>query len=220
MAKSSIKYTAPVIIEGGFTIENIKENGVLYKNIKVLENLSDSMNYEEIQEFDARAREAGTAQAISLPLIMSTARQGLREGNNDYLNYLQESFKKCPNFFSIIDYNPEGQKDKIIHYEGTPDEYSFKGNFVGPDKLIEEVEDTRTTYALTGIKGTSLLHKISQSVNQTPGFLWRVNEKPLETDRWTMRLYANGGRLYFGAYRNPLSRLPVFRVELGERIKL
>ena len=217
MAKSRIIYTATVIVEGNYALKNlVKENGKIYK-ATVMTDLSDSMNYEQMQEFDTKAREAGDPRLISAPMFFQLAKQGMQNEDNGFLNFLNEDLKKWPNFFSAVNYSVSA-KDKIIHYEGTSDEYFFEGDFVGEDNWISEIKDKKTLASLTGIKKIPFSNKISKRLNDSPAYLWRVNSKPVnEDDKRIVGLFAVSDWLGLGAGRDPLSRRPAFRVLLEEQ---
>ncbi len=210
-----IEYQPAVIIPASFKIPHVRENGKLY-TAKVMEDLSDPMDYEQMQEFDARAREKGDPRLISIPMFFQLAKSGMQNKDSDFLNFLKAGIGRWSNFFSAINYSANG-KDKIIHYEGTPDEYFFEGNFVGNDDWARDISDKRTLASLTGINNVPFLNKISNSVNSNDACLWRVNSRPQGEDiKRVGGLYDGWGRLNLGASRELLNRNPCFRVELIE----
>lgn len=216
MTKAKTVYQAPITIEGSYTLKGVRENGRIY-TAKVMENLSEPMNYEQMQEFDFKAREAGNPRLISIPIFFQLAKSGMQIKDNAFLNFLNGNLKKWPNFFSAVNYSAN-EKDKIIHYEGTPDEYFFNGNFVGTDNWIEKIEDKKTLVSLTGIKDVAFLNKISNSLNSTNAYLWRVNSKPNLDNKKIVRFGAYPNRLYLCAYRDLSYQIPCFRVEFGEQV--
>ena len=217
MSKVKSVYQAPITIEGSYTLKGIKENGKIY-TARVMEKLSKPMNYEQMQEFDFRAREAGNPRLISVSMFFQLAKSGIQTKDNGFLNFLNNGLKKWPNFFSAVNYSAN-EKDKIIHYEGTPDEYFFNGTFVGPDNLIENTEDKKTLVSLTGIKDISFLNKISNSLNSTNAYLWRVNSKPINQDKKrVVGLVADSDWLYLSACGDLGSQNSCFRVELEEQV--
>ena len=110
MPAQKIIYSLPS--GGSFLIPNVEENGKIY-TAKVMENLTtESMNYEQMQEFDAKARKAGNPRLISIPMFFQLAKKGMQQGNNNFLNSLNENLKKWFSFFSAVNYSSLNEEEK------------------------------------------------------------------------------------------------------------
>ncbi|MEK6829331.1 MAG: hypothetical protein AABY15_04325 [Nanoarchaeota archaeon] len=99
-----------------------------------------------------------------------------------------------------IQYQPKG-KDIVIHNYNTSDEYKLEEKIVGPDRSIEQSDDSALK-TLTGMESAKL-NQIYQWINNTNGFIWRVNSKPNNIEERVARLNADSVRFNLYCYWYP-----------------
>ena len=99
-----------------------------------------------------------------------------------------------------IPYQPVGD-DLIIHNYHTNDEYKLNELIVGPDREIKQA-DSKAVEVLLGTRDISEISAVYKWLNQTPAWIWRLNEKPKKVDERVARFSAGSVRAYFvcGSY--------------------
>lgn len=196
--------------------EYFKISGVNYKgNIhtyRLYDKMTSSMNQDKLAKFSREQKEEGNPYAIGIPQFLAICEAGVKSGNAGLMNSLHKELRKYPNFLSRVIDNPSPLKDKTIHEYGMPDEYSLEGDIVGEDGWIKDIDNKKSLELLTEIKNINKLNKISQRINQTPMYLWRVNSKPSEKIESVVGFGANNDRLSLLAYGSLSNEYPAFRV--------
>lgn len=125
--------------------------------------------------------------------------------------FLKTGFRQYPNTSTRLIYNPSEQ-DKIIHNYKTSDEYSMNGNVIGPDDLIDKLPDANVLEQILGTKDIAKINEVSQWINGTDFYIWRLNSKPKEKIERVARFYAVEYRLDLYCNMGPHSEDPAFRV--------
>jgi hypothetical protein len=169
----SVTYIKPS--EGKFEIKDVKlpnrNSNNLYK-ITFFENLGKSMDYQEIIEYNQKALKEGNPIVPSMPDYFAILDKG--KNSNDFMNFNRKILKKkWIDFHSVVNYMTKGQKDKIIHYEGLPWEYSIEGNFAGKKDSIFNLRNEEIFNSIAG-KTSRQMDFISNSFNEINFFLNRV----------------------------------------------
>ena len=213
--KQEISYTSPG--EGFWTIP-----GVVYKRetrtYRLFEQMTPEMTQDNLSEFYEQEKQKGNPHPTDMPLIMAIASRayGLIDNSpqeaEELRNLLKNSFRTFPNTLTRIIYNPSGE-DKIIHNYKTSDQYSLDGKVVGLDSRIDEISDKIVLEKLLGTQDVIQINKVSQWINKTNSFIWRLNSKPKTKDERVARFDAFGdGRFDFYCDRDLLGGYPAFRV--------
>ncbi|MEA3413963.1 MAG: hypothetical protein U9Q99_00345 [Nanoarchaeota archaeon] len=211
-----VNYTASVIIQGGYTLEKPTLDGKTFKYAKVFKELEEPMNYEEIISHNIEAFEKGTPIIPSIPFYLDLLEAGIN--NNDFKNFNRKKLRKnFINFHTAIEYYPEGKKDKIIHFEKTPWEIFYEREFTGENNLIKQIKDNKTIEFFSG-KEINSLNNISNKINETDSYFWRLNPKPLSIEKKVGWFYADSDWLSLVAFGSLSGRRSVFLVELGEQL--
>ena len=137
---------------------------------------------------------------------------------DEILKFLRESFEK--NWIqtsSGVLYKPDG-KDKVIHDKGMSSEYSLETRFRGPDRYVEQADETALKY-LTGLKDLDEIKGISQFLtNKDKTHLWRVNSKPKQEIYRVARFLAGSDRAYLCCGRVPNGSVPALGVRVVKKI--
>lgn len=222
--ESGIVYNAPAVRswkdEGHFIIPEVvyrEKTGVYVRTYRLFEKMTPAMNQEQLAELYEQEKAKGNPHPTDRPLIEAVVTkahelidQNPKEAKR-LRNFLQAGFQKYPNTLTRIIYNPSG-KDKIVHNHGTSDEYSLDGKVVGPDGEINEIRDKIVLKKLLGTSNIKQINKVSQWINKTNTYFYRLNSKPEQKDERIVRFGADvdrffldcsGGLPYFG---------PAFRV--------
>ena len=177
------------------------------------EELFPSMNaYDRAEDYE-KAKQAGNPLPLnSIQLINLLEDVGMSE-NSELKNYIHDSLRK--NWIattSVVGYNPEGQKDRTFHNWKTSDSYSKIGDIVGEDGWIKEVDNPNALELILKTKDIKNLNKISNTINSTPMYFWRINSKPSEKVESVVRFDASSDGLILDADRYLSSGDPAFLV--------
>ena len=214
MTKQGIRYTAPS--EGFFDIP-----GVVYRgetgNYRVFERMTPAMTQDKLAELYQGEKPKGNPHPMDsvLYFAISLAGYNLRnespEGAEHLRQFLRESFRKYPNTLSRIIYN-SSEKDKIIHNYRTSDEYALDSEVVGQDGWITKIPDKQILESLLGTDNVDKINKVSNWINGTNGYLWRLNSKPENKEERVVRFGADDNWFYLYCNGNPHDECPAFRV--------
>ena len=151
----------------------------------------------------------------SMDLVWAIATRGyeLRNESQDsetLRQFLRQGFRKYLNTSTRIVYGPSG-KDKVIHNYGTQN-HSLDEDVVGPDDWMTNIPDKNVLESLLGTQNVSQINQVSQWVNGTNAYLWRLNSKPKEKTERVAGFYAYVGRLVLVCNGGPHDEFPAFRV--------
>jgi len=171
----------PTVRESGlWTMTNVFYRGN-YSTFQIYENLTDRMNAQQMSDEYNKQKPLGNPYPANSLIIFSIADVAQKSKNKTLINFLHDSFRyKFPHAFSEIVYYPSGH-GRVIHNFGTQDEFYLNGkNLIGHDDWIENLENYDILRLVSGTKNIEDLNKRSQSINQTPTYLMRINSKPNE----------------------------------------
>jgi len=181
---------------------------------RLIEKLTPAMTQDQLAEFYEIEKAKGNPLPMNAIQHIELFRDAMNSKNSDLLNFLQRNLRtKFPNTLTRIVYNLIGEDDEVIHNFGTSDAYSLRGEIVGRDCLIKDIEDPNVLKLLVGTKGIKTLNKTSYAINSTPMFLWRRNSKTSIKSERVLGLYAYP--IGFNLYANRLLsyEYPAFLVE-------
>ena len=209
------KIVKPIVKHVFPSEEYFEISGVNYKGnphtYRLYNKMTNSMNQDKLAEFYEKEKKEGNPHPMDSILHFSIFDSAVKSGDKDLMNFIQSGLRKYPNTLSRVIYN-HSSKDKIMHNYGTSDYYALTGDIVGEDCLVADIKDKKSLELLTGIKDIEKLNKISQGINKTPMYLWRVNSKPSEKIERVVRFVADDDRLSLLAGRYPSYEFPAFRV--------
>jgi len=217
--ESRIIYESPSLTwesEKRFLIPEVSYRGET-ADYRLFEEMTTSMNQNTLAEFYETEKAKGNPHPTDMPLIQAicTRAHTLKDENLEISkklrSFLKNSFRRYPNTLTRIIYNTSG-KDRIIHNYGTLDEYSLDGKVVGPDNWIDEISDKSVLEKLLGTSNIEQINEVSQWLNGTNTYLWRLNSKPKTKDERVARFGAGDSTFSLGCGRDPLSECPAFRV--------
>jgi len=218
--KSEIVYNAPTIRswkdEGHFIIPKVFYKGKT-GTYRLFEKMTPEMNQEQLAALYEKEKQKGNPYPTDAPLIWAicTSAYILKNENPEtskkLKNLLENNFKRYPNTLTKIIYNPSG-KDKIIHNYKTSDQYSLDGKVVGPDNWINKISDKNILEKLLGTSNIEQINEVSQWINRTNSYLWRLKSNSKTKDERVARFYAydDGLDLLCDGYH--LDEYPAFRV--------
>ncbi len=198
------KYIAPSA--GYFEIDN--GNSVY----RLMEKMTPSMNQDKLAEFYETAKKDGNPVPMNSIQHYELFNDAVKSGNADLLNFLQKGLQRYPNTLTRVIYNPQEEKDEIIHNYRTSDAYSIIGDIVGNDNWIENINNINALESLLKTKDVKRLNEISNAINQTPMYLWRFNSKPSKKVERVVGFGADSIRLCLDAW-GPSGGDPAFLVE-------
>jgi len=198
------KYVAPS--QGFF---EIKKGSSVYR---LMEKMTPAMTQDRLAEFYEAEKQKGNPLPLNSIQMFGIMEDAVRAGDTKLMNFLQDGLRKWPNTLTRVIYNPAGEKDEIIHNYGTSGAYSLFGDIVGLDGWVSDIKDKLTLKSLLGISDTRKLNRVSNKINSTQMYVWRLNSKPSKKDERVVRFNANSDWLDLNAYRYPLDEYPAFRV--------
>ncbi|MEN9625968.1 MAG: hypothetical protein RL557_296 [archaeon] len=191
-AQSRIIYTPPS--EGSWKIPDVLYRGERC-TYELFERMTPSLNQDKLSELYNKEKNAGNPHPTDMPLLWAIATQAYElreeEGSERLRAFLRDGIRKWPNTLTRIAYTSEGE-DRVIHNYKTSDEYSLAENIVGSDGFISEIPDSSVLETILGAKDVQKINAVSQYLNGTPTYLWRVNAKPKQKDERVARFYADG----------------------------
>jgi hypothetical protein len=83
---------------------------------------------------------------------------------------------------------------------------------VGPDDFIDKLSDVNVLEQLLGTKDFAKINEVSQWINGTPSYIWRVNSKPSQKVERVAGFGTLDNRLNLNCDRDPRGEYPAFRV--------
>lgn len=212
--KPEVKHIFPSA--GYFEICKYDEKGKPSK-YKLLDKLSPSMTQDKLAEFYESEKKKGNPLPLNSIQVMGLLEDTANSEDNELKNYVQKSLREnWLNTLTRVIYKPAKQKDEVIHNYGTSDAYSIVGNIVGNDNLIENINNENALESLLKTKDVKKLNEISDAINKTPMYFWRLNSKPSEKIESVVRFDAGDDGLYLDANRVLSSQDPSFLVERVE----
>src|SRR3989344_956560 len=155
----------------------ISKGGV--PSYRLLEKMTPLMTQDKLTDYYNEAKKKGNPLPLNSIQMFELMEDAMKSGNKDLMNYVQRGLQSWPNTLSRVVYNPQGG-DEVIHGYGTSDAFSRKGNLVGNDGFIENIDNSNALELLLGTEDVKRMNEVSYSINKTPMYLWRINLKPSE----------------------------------------
>jgi len=187
------------------------------RTYRLFEKMTSRITQDRLAEFHEQEKAKGNPCPTDMPLICAIGTRAYTLKNENpkeaerLRNFLQAGFQKYPTTLTRIIYNPSGE-DKIVHNHGTSDEYSIDAKVVGPDDWIKKIPDKNVLEKLLGTSNIKQINKVSQWLNKTNTYLWRLNSKPKTKDERVAEFGADDGWLVLSCDGLPLYERPAFRV--------
>jgi len=217
MTEKTLLYTHP---SGGFwTIPgvNYKRRIIGIGTYRLFEQMTPAMNQEQLAEFYEKEKQKGNPYPTDASLLWTicTSAYTLKNTNPQEAEklkvFLKNSFREYPNTLTRIIYNPSG-KDKIVYNYRTSGQYYLDAKVVGPDGGINEIPDKNILEKFLGTSNIKQINEVSQWINNTNMYIWRMNLNPETKDERVARFNALDGRFDLVCDRFPPSKFPAFRV--------
>ncbi len=199
--------------------------GVVYREqtgtYAIFEQMTPSMNQEMLAEFYEKEKQKGNPHPTDAPLIWAIAIKSYElknqkpEASERLRKFLQQGFKIHPNTLTRVAYNKfsgKDRKDKIIHNYKTLDEYSIYQKVVGPDGFVNYAQHKRVLEALLGTSDVSKINRMSQWINETNNYFWRLNSKPNRKFERTAWFCVSDSRFGLNCNGGPNGKSPAFQV--------
>jgi len=192
--KVKSRYFAPST--GYFEIDNGKS---VYK---LIDKMTPEMTQDELAEFYNIEKQKGNPVPMNAPQHIELFDDAVKSGNAELLNFLKKGLqRRWPTTLSRAVYSPVNTENGAIHNYGTFDSYFNAGNLIGKDGFITEIDNKNSLEILAETKNVKRLNKISDAMNQTPMYLWRVNSKPSERTERVVGFFAYNDWLGLDAVR-------------------
>jgi hypothetical protein len=210
--------------EDYWTISGVNYRKGIY-SVNLMKSLLDGGNKKtqyDWAEYSRTAQENNLPYTADMPLhhsVIKTAYEqrdhpDFKQTAEEIRQFIHKTFREgWPTTLTRIAYQPNG-KDKIIHNYSMPNEYSLDELIVGPDREIEG-RDKNALKAILGTDNLKEIQDIYQWLNQTPTWIWRVDDKPINIDERVAWFGAGSNRTVLGCDRYPSdqdSSLGVFGV--------
>lgn len=195
--------------------------GVLYRGetgaYQLFDQMTPVMTQDKLAEVYETEKQKGNPFPTDMSLLwaISTRAYELRDQSpaeaEQLKVFLKKGFRSYPNTLTRVIYNSSA-KDKVIHNYNTSDQYSLEENVVGPDDWITNIADKKVLDSILGTNEINKINQVSQWINRTNSYLWRLNSKPQKKDERVAGFGAGSGRLGFFCNGGPLCGWPAFRV--------
>lgn len=200
-----VQPSAPINSSQGYWSIPVNYRNGIY-TVDLAKSLLDSGNaktQEDWAKYSLNAKSRGDFYTGDMPLyhavFSALFKQKNKPESEEARKFIQKQMRaKWLMTLTRIRYNPRG-KDKVIHNFGVAQHYELEENIVGPDRFVEQGDNS----ALTALLGTGNINEIKEVynlINQTPTYIWRVNSKPKQVDERVARFVASSGRA--GLYCN------------------
>lgn len=183
-----------------WTINNVQYRNQIY-NVDLLKTLLDdgsSKTQDEWVEYSINAKKNNDFSCVDMPLqyaIFKALYNSPDNGEKEQARqFIQKSMRETwLSSLSRIFYSPSGN-DKIIHnYKILNEEYEISKLVVGKDRELE-VSDKNVLEALVLTNDVDEVKKVLNWINETPVWIWRLNNKPKDVDERVARFVASDDR--------------------------
>ncbi len=209
--------------EAKFVVSGVRVRGQP-ATYELMEKLSPKMNFEELREYSESERKIGNPYLATAPevfaLMEEMSRRDEETSEEDFirgLDFWKNTLQHWPSTASLCVYNPENQKDVVVHGFGDLD-YSVKGNLIGPSGLVEDLS-SREREALKlsfGTKDSRRINRVTDVMSNNLAYFWRINFASDERVERVVGFDANLDRFDLNCGRNLASQYPAFRVRKVE----
>lgn len=183
----------------------------------IFKQMTPSMTQDKLAELYEKTKPKELPHPTDASLIIAIACRAynLRNEKPKEAETFRDSFRtglrRYPHTLTRGLYIPS-EEDHAIHNYNTSDQYSLDGKIVGPSNWIKDIPDKQVLNLLFETSSVSLINKMSQWINKTNSYLWRLNSKPTQKEERVVRFYAYSDRLSLYCDGYPLNEFPAFRV--------
>ena len=215
MAKQGVVYVEPRASnwrqEARWEIPGVSYRGNVGK-YAILKKMTPPLIQEKLAELYEKEKQAGNPRPTDAPLLWANISQACKIGGDtkNLIASLQKGIRGWSNTLSQAVYSP--LRDRAVHNANTSDEYTIQGRLVGPDGFIKDIPDKHILEMILENKNVEEIDNVSQKVNSTLMYLWRVNSKSGEEVSKVVVFYADSDRLYLNFSRYLCNQIPAFRV--------
>ena len=197
-----------------WTIPNVNYRGSSL-NVDILKTLFDNgaaKTQDEWAGYSENARTNGGFYTPDYPLFYNTLErafdlkdESLHKAQVEEMRTVLKGFSRAKWLMTLtrVKYSPKG-KDKIVHNFGLKDQYTIPENFVGADGELPAGSPTKVYQSLLGTKSPiDKIKNVFSWLNETPVYIWRLNDKPETIDERVARFGADSGWADLGCDGNP-----------------
>ncbi len=209
--KPTNKRVKPITIEGYDELR-----GVFYRGgssvYRLYDKLTPAMNLQQLAEFYETEKSKGNPIPANAELSWAVITTAANSGDKNLVQRIQQILRNnFVNTLTGINWYASGNA-KVIHKKGTSDSYHKQGRLIGPDGLISEVKPKKLLGYLLGNENIEDINDISNKINSTRAYVWRLNSNPNSKVETLVGFCAFLGKLGLGCDRDPLYQDPAFRV--------
>lgn len=179
---------------------------------RLLDKMTPAMTQDKLAEIYESEKQKGNPLPLNSIQTFELLEDAVKSRDSDLINFLQKGLQRWVNTLSRVIYNPLGKEDKTIHNYGTSNAYTITRDIVGRDDWISSIDNLDALKSFLGTKDIKNINKISNAINQTPMYFWRLNSKPSQAVERVVRFNSLGDRLYLNAYGNLSDENPAFLV--------
>jgi len=219
-----------------FSLEDLTDSyritGIQYRNGIYTVNLFKELLTYQTQDQHAEHRKQVIADntnepySLDYPLFNSTATSLFQnKDNSQYKDKIEEvrqflkqqMLDKWLMTLTRIQYNPENQKDKVIHNYNQQDSYKIElDSFMGPDGYITNSDTTNVIEPLQALLNTKQslqeINSIYKWLTDVNAYIWRLNSEASRTTETVVGINTDSDRAWFNCDRhidNPNASLGV-----------
>ena len=209
-----------------FSLEDLTDSyritGIQYRNGIYTVNLFKELLPCQTQDQHAEHRKQVIADntnepySLDYPLFNSTATSLFQnKDNSQYKDKIEEvrqflkqqMLDKWLITLTRIQYNPEDQKDKVIHNYNQQDSYKIElDSFIGPDGYITDQNVTNVIIPLQALLDTKQslqeINSIYKWLTDRNGYIYRLNSEASKTTETVAGIYADSDRAWFNCNRH------------------
>jgi len=209
--KPIVKRIEPVIIEGRDRI-----TGVLYQGqnatYEIYDKLTKPMTLQELSEYSMSEKEKGNPYVPNSQELWAIFTAIANSENSQLISRVQQNLRNnWIRTLSGIDWYSNGYA-RVIHNIGTPDSYSIQRGLIEENGWISKTNSKKLLENVLRINNVKEVNSVSQKINNTNMYQWRVNSKPNEKIRTGVDFDAVSVRLGLSCDGDPLDVNPAFRV--------
>ncbi|MGD9275770.1 MAG: hypothetical protein PVJ67_01205 [Candidatus Pacearchaeota archaeon] len=209
--KPLVKRVELVTIEGHDEISDVlyREENATYR---LYDNLTKPMTLPELSKYSAKEKEKGNPYVPNSEELWSVFTAIANSENPELISRVRDELRgKWIRTLTAIDWY-SNRNSRVIHNVKTPDAYFKQRKVLGEDGFIHQVKSKKLLENVLGTNNVKKINSVSQKINQTPMYQWRINSKPDKKLRTSVELYAGSGRLFLDCGGDPLDECPAFRV--------
>ena len=197
---------------GYFTISGVNHRGKVATYDVPIE-MYVAMSFNDFVNKSVKDEEAELPHGASMSLMYAIMDAGLRSGDTQFTDFIRDGLRRYPHTRTAVDYMPKDNPDRVVHNVGSKNQYHItEVNFAGKDSWIRDLKDASLLMALLEAENIEKINQVSQWVNGTDMFLYRLNSKPKQIDRRVAGFDADDDRLDLVCDRDPRGGCPAFRV--------